>query len=131
MRGMACSTQHILSTVLIVEDHDIVRANLYDWLSVAFADHDFLVARGGEEALELAAAHSPKLVLIDIGLLQIEGIETAGRIKAAAPRTQLVILSIHEEPDYQAAAAAAGACAYVCKRRLHSDLLPALSRLLG
>jgi len=52
------------------------------------------------------------------------------RIKAAAPGTQVVILTIHEGDDYRADATAAGASAYVSKRAMHTDLIPTLATLL-
>jgi len=118
-------------TVLIVEDHDAVRAALRDWLSVVFQDWGFLEAKSGEEAVDLARRNSPDVILMDIGLPGMNGIEATRRIKAAVPQAQVVMLTIHEAPEYQADAAAAGASAYILKRHMHSELIPALQRLLS
>jgi DNA-binding NarL/FixJ family response regulator len=118
-------------TILIVEDHDAVRAGLYDWLSAVFAGRRIVEARNGEEALALAAAQPLEVVLIDIVLPMMTGIEATRRIKALAPQTEVLILSMHDDHCYQDEATAAGASAYVCKVNLSRDLLPALRRLLG
>ena len=116
--------------ILIVEDHPVVRAALRDWLSVVFPDCLCLEAVNGEEAVPLALARSPAIVLMDIGMGPMNGIEATRRIKAAAPQTQVVMLSIHEANSYQTAALAAGASAYVTKRMMQADLLPVMRRLL-
>jgi len=113
-------------TTLIVEDHDVLRRSLHDWLSTVF-----LEARSGEEALELALAWRPDVVLMDIGLPQMSGIEATRRIRAAAPGAQVVMLIIHEAPPYQDAATATGASAYIPKRQMHTELIPVLTRLLS
>jgi DNA-binding NarL/FixJ family response regulator len=61
----------------------------------------------------------------------MNGIEATRRIKAAAPTAQVVMLTIHEDEAYRADAAAAGASAYVPKRLMQTELLPALEALLS
>lgn len=118
-------------TVLIVEDHEAVRASLRDWLSVVFQHWGLLEAKSGEEAVDLARRHNPDIILMDISLPGMNGIETTRRIKAAVPQAQVVMLTIHEAPEYQADAMAAGASAYIVKRHMHRDLIPVLQRLLS
>ena len=131
MNNLAESAPNASATILIVEDHDIVRANLYDWLSAIFADYCFLMVKSGEDALELTIAQQPEIVLMDIELPGINGIEATRRIKAIASGTQVVILSIHEDHHYRMEAAAAGAGAYVSKRRMSFELLTVMRRLLS
>lgn len=118
-------------TILIVEDHDAVRASLRDWLSVAFPRCEFLEARSGEEALVQVAAQPFDIVLMDIGLPQMNGIEATRQIKATAPQTRVVMLTIYEEQAFQADAAAVGASAYVAKRKMGTELVPVLTALLA
>ncbi len=118
------------STILIVDDYDAVRASLLDWFGTVFPDCALAEARSGEEAVELALARPPDVILMDIGLPQMNGIEATRRIKAAAPQVQVVILTIHEAPEYQAKAAAAGVTAYILKRQMYRELIPTLQRLL-
>jgi len=118
-------------SVLIVEDHDTVRASLREWLGLAFPGWAFLEAKSGEEALDLACAQHPALVLMDIGLPKMNGIEATRRIKAALPSVSVVILTIYEDEAYRADAALAGASAYVAKRKMQSELVPVLTALLS
>jgi DNA-binding NarL/FixJ family response regulator len=117
--------------ILIVEDHPLVRSSLLAWLTPAFADCGFREAVSGEEAIELAAAQPPAVVLMDVGLPNINGIEAARIIKTASPRTRIIMLSIQEASTYLEAAAAAGASAYIPKRRMIPDLIPAVQKLLA
>lgn len=118
-------------TILIVEDHDEVRNSLRDWLSSIFSECSFLEAKTGEEAMTLVQAKPPDIVLMDIGLPKMNGIEAASRIKGSLPQTKVVMLTIHEEPRYQTDAASAGANGYVVKRKMHSDLIPIMKKLLA
>jgi DNA-binding NarL/FixJ family response regulator len=116
--------------LLIVEDHDMVRASLLDWLRVTFPAFDCREAQNGEDAVAMALAHPPAIILMDIGLPGMNGIEAARRIKTASPQTHVIMLSIHEDAHYRADAAAAGASAYVPKGRMHTDLIPIVKKLL-
>jgi len=118
-------------TILIVEDHDAVRRLLREWLETVFPQCRVIEAASGEEAITIAQAESPRVVVMDIGLQQMNGIEATRRIKAAVPSTQVVMLTIHEAEAYRADAAAAGASAYVPKRTMHTELLPTLAALLS
>jgi two-component system, NarL family, invasion response regulator UvrY len=117
--------------ILIVEDHDGVRQSLREWLELVFPQYHLVEATSGEEALTLAQSISPRVVIMDIGLPGINGIEAAQDIKAAVPNTQVVMLSIYDDEAHRADATAAGACAYVPKRKAQTELLPVLTRLLA
>ena len=131
MQNVAGSRGSVQYAILIVEDHDQLRAGLYDWLSATFVGSRCLAVRSGAQALDLVTEQPPKVALIDIGWPYIDGIETTRRIKAIAPGTYVVIISIYQESDYRASAASAGAIAYVCKQRIHTELMPILRELLG
>jgi DNA-binding NarL/FixJ family response regulator len=117
--------------ILIVEDHNGVRQSLREWLELVFPHYHLVEATSGEEAITLAQAISPRLVIMDIGLPGMTGIEAAQDIKIALPATQVVMLSIYDDEAHRADATAAGACAYVPKRKVQTDLLPVLIKLLG
>ena len=104
------------ATILIVEDHDAVRKSLRDWLGVEFPQCRAIEAASGEEAIALIRTESPRLVVMDISLPGMSGIEATRQIKAALPSAQVVMLTIHENDTYRADATAAGASAYVPKR---------------
>lgn len=118
-------------TILIVEDHKAVRNSLRDWLEAVFPQCDVLEAASGEEAVVIARARSPRVVVMDIGLPKMNGIEATRQIKAAVPAAQIVMLTIHEEEAYRADAVVAGATAYVPKRVMQTELVPTLAALLS
>jgi len=119
------------STIMIVEDHNALRRSLREWLAGIFPACSFIEAVSGEEAITVARAGSPDIIIMDIGLQGMNGIETTRRIKTVTPAAKIVILSIYEDNIRRADAAAAGANAYVAKRVMHTELLPVLAQLLG
>jgi DNA-binding NarL/FixJ family response regulator len=118
-------------TILIIKDHDTLRSILQRRLEAAFPRCRVIEAASGEEAVALLGVESPRLVVTDIGLPGMNGIETTRQIKARSPSTQVVMLTMYEDDAYRVAAIAAGAGAYVPKRLVHTDLLPALSTFLA
>lgn len=117
--------------ILIVEDHKGVRQSLREWLELSFPRYQLLEAASGEEAVIMAEAMSPCLVIMDIGLPGMNGIQAAQGIKAVAPTTRVVMLTMFDDEAHRAAAAAAGVSAYVPKRKVQTELLPVLNRLLA
>jgi DNA-binding NarL/FixJ family response regulator len=117
--------------ILIVEDHEGVRRSLREWLELSFPHYQLLEAASGEEAVKVAQASSPCLVIMDIGLPGINGIEATQGIKAALPDTHVVMLTIYDDEAHRADATAAGASAYVRKRKVQTELLPVVTRLLS
>jgi DNA-binding NarL/FixJ family response regulator len=118
-------------TILIVEDHQAVRNSLRDWLEAVFPQCDVMEAASGEEAVVISRARSPRVVVMDIGLPKMNGIEATRQIKAIVPTAQVVILTIHEEEAYRADAITAGAIAYIPKREMQTELVPTLAALLS
>ena len=93
-------------TILIVEDHVRTREVVRDWLSYIFPAAILQEASTGDEALESVAAQPPDLVLMDVELPGMKGIEATRRIKLLAPAARVVILSIYQAPEYRSAARA-------------------------
>jgi two-component system invasion response regulator UvrY len=119
------------ATILIVEDHDAVRRSLRDWLKVEFPQCRVIEAVSGEEAMALTQIESPHLVVMDITLPGMSGIEATRQIKATLPSAQIVMLTVHEDETYRADATAAGASAYVPKRAMQTELVRTLAALLA
>ncbi len=116
--------------ILIVEDHQGVRKSLREWLGFSFPQYQLLEATSGEEAVTMVQTTSPCLVIMDIGLPGMSGIEAAVTIKKSLPSTQVVMLTVYDDDDYRKHVAAAGASAYVTKRNVKTDLLPTIRRIL-
>jgi DNA-binding NarL/FixJ family response regulator len=121
----------VTNTILIVEDHDAMRDSLRCWLGASFPHYRIVEATSGEEGAAVARAELPCLVVMDIGLPGMSGIEATRQIKAALPETEVVILTIHEEAAYRSDALAAGASAFVPKRSLQAELQPTIASLLS
>jgi CheY-like chemotaxis protein len=116
--------------ILVVEDHDELRSSLVDWMKGILVDFSFLAARSGEEAVQIVSQQRRDIVIMDIQLPEMNGIEAVRRIKKINPQTQTVILSIYNDHAYREEAMKAGACAYINKHNMHLELIPVLIRLL-
>lgn len=117
-------------TILIVDDHLNMRRLIKEWLEEEFSQFNFILASNAREAISFCQNASPRLVIMDINLPDISGIDAIPDIKAIRPFTDIVMLTIHENGAYREAAEKAGASAYVTKRELYEDLIPVLSNLL-
>jgi DNA-binding NarL/FixJ family response regulator len=85
----------------------------------------------GSALLEAAARLQPDILVIDISMPVLSGIEAARQLKTSGARAKIVFLTVHEDPDFVQAALAAGACGYVIKSRLATDLLRAVEEALA
>src|SRR5262245_50015756 len=101
--------------VLLADDHTLVRAGMRSLLESI--DGVEVVAESGEghETLDLIAKHLPDVAMLDVGMPGLSGLEVARRSAAIAPRTRVVILSMHSEPSYVTQALRAGAVGYLLK----------------
>lgn len=112
--------------VLLVEDHAIVREGLRALLD---AQDDIEVvgqAADGERAIKLAADVEPDLVVLDIALPKLDGVEVTRRITEHRPSCKVVILSMHGDDEVVSAAFQAGATGYVVKDEATSELIDAV-----
>ncbi len=115
--------------VLLADDHP-------DFLAVAarLLEGQFAVVQtvgDGESALREAARLRPEVVILDITMPGLNGIEAARRLTAEGDAPAIVFLTVHSDPDYVRAAQAAGALGYVVKSHIASDLLPGLREALA
>jgi DNA-binding NarL/FixJ family response regulator len=83
-------------------------------------------ATDGQQALEAARELKPDVLVLDISMPVMNGIETAHRLKEAGAETRIVFLTVHDDPDFAREALEAGALGYVIKPRIVSDLLAAV-----
>jgi len=112
--------------LLLVDDHAVIRTGLRMLLGNE-PDVEIIGEAGtGHEALEAVGAMDPDVVLMDIGLPDISGIEATRSIRANHPRTAVVALTIHEDEEYFFKMLDAGALGYVPKRAAPEELLTAI-----
>jgi two-component system, NarL family, response regulator NreC len=112
--------------ILIADDHGVMRAGLR---AILEDEPDLQIvgeAADGETALQLAAKHLPDLVLLDIGMPGMDGIEVTRRLVKMARQTQVLILSVYEDETLLREAIKAGASGYVIKRALEDELMAAI-----
>lgn len=117
--------------VLLADDHAIVRQGLRGVLE---HEPDIEVvgeAACGEQALELAGHLEPDVLVLDVSMPGMSGIETARRIKADFPWVQIIGLSVHDDPGLVAAMKEAGAAAYLTKGGSIEQLCATVRRLAG
>ncbi len=112
-----------LVDVLIVDDQAPFRRVARAVVEATPGFQVVAMAETGEEAVSLAGRMEPALVLMDITMPGIDGIEAARRILRARPRTGVILLSTHELADLPADAGSCGAIAYVHKEEFGSPLL--------
>ncbi len=117
--------------ILIVEDHNIVRNSLRDWLQLVLPKYRIIEAISGEEAIELLGTEKPCLIMISLNLPGMNGIEATRQIKRISPSTSVIIMTLHEDSIYEAYAQAAGASAIIPKLSTPSLLRPTLFTLLA
>ena len=116
--------------VLLADDHALVRAGLRSLLAAMKEVEVVGEASSGEEALELAARERPDVVLMDIAMKGINGLETAARLRDRAPGVRVVILSMHSGEEYVLQALRAGAVGYLLKDAATGELELALRTVM-
>lgn len=117
--------------MLIVEDQEAMRKALREYLQAEFPGRLIREAASGSEALALCRERAPQIVLMDIGLPDIDGILLTDLIKRMLPATAVVMVSNYAGSEYLQRAAAAGADGYVSKTDITTELLPAVATALA
>ncbi len=114
------------TTILIADDHPVLRDGITLLLE---KEADFEVvgqAADGEEAVRLAKEKAPRVVLMDIEMPKIDGLEATKQIKAAHPETSILVLTVHDDEEYIAALLEAGATGYLLKTTYGKELVQAI-----
>lgn len=112
--------------ILLAEDHAVMRTGLR---LVLERQPDFRVvgeASDGREAVALAQQQKPDVIIMDIGMPNLNGIEAARQVTTSLPQTCVVILSMHSDEAYVLRALKAGARGYLLKESAESDLISAI-----
>jgi DNA-binding NarL/FixJ family response regulator len=112
--------------ILLADDHTIVRDGLRALLERQADMSVVAEAADGRECVQLAEQHSPDVVIMDVAMPEMNGIEAARRILSANPKTSVLILSMHRDESYVLRALRAGARGYLLKDSPRDDVLTAI-----
>jgi two-component system response regulator NreC len=112
--------------ILIADDHGVLRAGLRALLKSESELEVVGEAADGEEALRLASALRPDIVLMDISMPACGGIEATRRLRELLPDVRVLILTVHDDKSMVQEAIQAGAAGYILKRAAESELVSAI-----
>ncbi len=115
--------------ILLADDHTEMLKRVVHLLQSEFEVVG--AVNDGQALLEAASKLRPDVVVLDISMPVMNGLEAADRLREAGSRAKVVFLTVHEEPDYIHESLAKGALCYVVKPRLTSDLVPAIKEALA
>ena len=117
--------------LIIADDHDLVREGLR---AVLNGEPDLEVvgeAQDGDQAISMCRSLEPDLVLMDVRMPKKDGLEATRKIKEELPETSVIMVTMHENPDYLLEAIRAGAAGYILKDATGERLVGAVRRTLG
>lgn len=117
--------------LLLADDHALVRAGLRELVQKIHGIEVVAEASNGRQTLELIQTHHPDLVLLDIGMKELNGIEVAERIARENRTVKILILSMHANEEYVLRALRAGACGYMLKDSAAAELQLAIEAVLA
>ena len=115
-----------MTRIAIVEDNKIIRESLMEFIQ---ADPDcrcVCACATAEEALEVIPRHQPEIVLMDIQLPNLSGIECTSRLKQLLPSIHIIMVTVYEDTERIFKALRAGACGYLLKRCTPEELISAV-----
>jgi DNA-binding NarL/FixJ family response regulator len=112
--------------ILLADDHTVVRDGLRALLERQPDMEVIAEAADGRECVQMAEAHGPSVVLMDVAMPVMNGIEAARRILTASPETGIVMLSMHQDESYVLRSLKAGAKGYLLKDSPREDVLEAI-----
>lgn len=117
--------------ILLADDHTVMRSGLRLLLERQPNLTVVAEAADGKEAVELAAQERPDVVIMDIAMPHMNGVEAARQIVSHSPETAVAILSMHSDESYVIRSLKAGARAYLLKDSAEADLLEAIHAIRG
>src|SRR5436309_1250172 len=121
----------MVANILIVDDNVTFRALLREIVAEASDLHVVGEAADGAEAMRLAPELRPDIMLLDLVMPRVNGLEVLRWIKAERPEIKVIIVTVHAEDAYRQAAEASGADAFLLKKTLGTVLLSTIQRMRG
>jgi len=118
-----------MTKIAIVEDNKTIRESLAEFVQADPQCSCVCTCSTGEEALRILPKHQPDIVLMDIQLPRISGIECTAQLKQLLPAVQIIMVTVYEDTDRIFKALRVGACGYILKRCAPDDLIAAIREL--
>ncbi len=118
-------------TILIVDDSKNLGKLIQEWLEIVFPDCTIAAVLSSADALEYFTKEIPEIVIMDINLDGVNGIEATRELKSKYPQTKIIFLSIFNDDVHRSAAFSAGASGYVVKAKINVEFIPLLKKLIN
>ncbi len=115
--------------IILADDHSIVRDGIKSLLKTEISLEIIAEAENGEDLLELLKTTEADVIIMDISMPVLNGIEATSRISEEFPEIGVIILSMHEEPEYILKCVEAGASSYLLKNTEKSELVEAINQV--
>ena len=128
-RQTSAGTDMSTLNILVADDHDIIRRGLKDLLTAKPGWEVCAEARTGKEAVALAEQFKPQIVVMDISMPDLNGLEASRRIHKALPKTGILILTMHFSDQLVREVVEAGARGYILKSDADRDLVTAVDSI--
>src|SRR4029077_20624803 len=116
-------------SILIADDHAVVRRGLRALLGTQKEWSICAEASDGKMAVEKAGEHQPDIVILDIGMPELNGLDAMVKIREIAPKTRILVLTMHGSEEWIQSCLSAGAQGYVLKSDAERDLVSAVEAL--
>ncbi|MDX2194811.1 MAG: response regulator transcription factor [Cytophagales bacterium] len=116
--------------IIITDDHRLVRDGIKSLLQNEPGIKVIAEAENGEELMHLLTTITPDILLIDLTMPKLNGIQATEKIKALYPHIGIIILSMHEEPEYVIKCIEAGADSYLLKNVEKSEIIKAINKVM-
>jgi len=112
--------------LMLVDDHDVVRTGLRSYLETQAGIKVVAEANSGDLAIRTAEKIQPDVIVMDITMPNMDGLEATRRLKVLCPQSKVLALTVHEDKQYFFEMLAAGAAGYVTKQAAAEDLVSAI-----
>lgn len=113
--------------IIISDDHKLIREGLANLLEESEEIHILAEAENGKEVVEMAKKHKPDIILMDVSMPLLNGVEATREIKKVLPGIKIIALTMHSDNYYIKAMLEAGASGYIFKNSNHNQLIEAIS----
>lgn len=120
-----------MTTVIIADDHEIVRHGLRGILEHDAACRVVAEASDGLSAAQLVDKHKPTLLVLDLNMPRLHGLEVLRQVRTTSPHTRVIVLSMHSDEPYVIEALRGGAMAYLLKGSESQDITRAVKEVLA